>query len=143
MKTDGLEYAMKMTNELAYSIDKKHWDVSLLEELGSLRKLFIHMIRVRNVYCEGLKYGNISFPGSLPSTKLNVQLELKNSCAALLENFKTCYYKHITFNGSEITLDEVYSTAVQHEGIHQGQFSIALKANGIKLPETWVTDWHL
>ncbi|AIC92731.1 hypothetical protein [Shouchella lehensis] len=70
MKTDGLEYAMKMTNELAYSIDKKHWDVSLLEELGSLRKLFIHMIRVRNVYCEGLKYGNISFPGSLPSTKL-------------------------------------------------------------------------
>ncbi|RQW23328.1 DinB family protein [Bacillus sp. C1-1] len=143
MKTEGLEYAMKMTNELAFSIDKKHWDVVLIDKLGSLQKLFVHMIRVRNTYCEGLKSGNISFPGNLPSPEINIQVELRNSCAILLDNFKTCTYKHITFNGSRLTIDEVYSMTVQHEGIHQGQFSIALKTKGIQLPETWITDWHL
>ncbi|WP_099300715.1 damage-inducible protein DinB [Bacillus sp. Marseille-P3800] len=143
METKGLEYAMKMTNELAFSIKKEYWNLALVDHLGTLEKLFIHLIRVRSIYSNGLKSGIISFPGHLPSPDLNIKTELTNSCITLLEAFKFCNYNILIFNGSKLTVEEVYGMSIQHEGIHQGQFSIALRANKIPLPKMWVSDWHL
>ncbi|WP_179298848.1 hypothetical protein [Evansella halocellulosilytica] len=68
MDTKGFIYAANMTNELATEIPDEKWDLRLSTELGTLRKLFSHIIRVRDVYAEGLREGEIHFPGKLLST---------------------------------------------------------------------------
>ncbi|WP_230856126.1 hypothetical protein [Virgibacillus dakarensis] len=46
--------------------------------------------------------------------------------------------------GSEfLSVDEVIGAAIQHEGIHQGQYFVALKQIGRRLPDMWIRDWGM
>ncbi|MBO1005017.1 DinB family protein [Pseudogracilibacillus auburnensis] len=143
METNGFTYAAKMTNALANEISEVKWDIQLISELGSLRKLFMHMVRVRDVYRDGLKTGTVQFPGNLPSKKIKVIEELERSMEELANEFIQSKFDKIKMGTDYLTKMELLGTAIQHEGIHQGQYYVALKQSGYNLPKQWVQDWDL
>ncbi|MBM7540861.1 DinB family protein [Amphibacillus cookii] len=143
MDTNGLVYAAKMTNSLAKEIPESNWDAQLIPELGTLRKLFRHMVRVRDVYCDGLKTGCVCFPGELASEEDSLIHELERSMEELVIAFKQTKFKSIKMGTEYLTIMELFSTAIQHEGIHQGQYFVALKQSGFELPKQWVEGWHM
>src|SRR5690625_1498332 len=122
-----------MTNSLAKEIPEEKWDQQLILELGSLRKLFVHIIRVRNVYRDGLITGSIQFPGKIPASE-NIMLELKKSTESLAAAFEQSNLEHIKMDTELLSILELMGTVIQHEGIHQGQYYVALKQTGSALP---------
>ncbi|MBB6450995.1 putative damage-inducible protein DinB [Geomicrobium halophilum] len=132
-----------MTNTLAKEIPENKWDIQLIEELGSLRKLFIHIIRVRNIYRDGLSTGIVEFPGDLPSSNGNVIEQLDRSMNELAFAFTQANNQRIKMGEEYLSIVELLNTAVQHEGIHQGQYFVALKQAKIKLPKRWIQDWGM
>ncbi|MDV2581410.1 DinB family protein [Alkalibacillus haloalkaliphilus] len=143
MDTNGLIYAANMTNILAKEIPESNWDTQLVPELGTLRKLFTHMVRVRDVYREGLKTGIIQFPGELLPNESDLINELERSTEQLAAEFKQTKFESIKMGPEDLTPMELLATAIQHEGIHQGQYFVALKQSGVELPKQWVLDWHM
>ncbi|GEL78221.1 damage-inducible protein DinB [Tenuibacillus multivorans] len=141
MNADAFRYAANMTNELAVTIPEKYWDTSLVTDLGTLRKLFIHMIRVRDIYANGIQTGIIEFPGSLPENR-GLLLELKRSTEDLAITVEQSHAKQIQMGDELLKLEEVVGAAIQHEGIHQGQYHIALKNSGLDIPELWKRGWN-
>jgi uncharacterized damage-inducible protein DinB len=141
-KSNGFIYAAKMTNSLAKEISESNWDVQLTPQLGTLRKLFKHMVRVRDVYCDGLKTGDIYFPGKRTSGENSLVHELERSMKQLEVEFKQTKFKSIRMGTEHLTIMDLLSTAIQHEGIHQGQYFVALKQSGFKLPKQWEEDWQ-
>lgn len=142
MDANGFLYAAKMTNALAAEIPESQWDIQLIAELGPLRKLFIHIVRVRDIYRDGLRTGMIEYPGKLP-TRNDVFAELVRSMDELAFEFKRASNECIKMGTERLSTLELLNTAVQHEGIHQGQYFVALKQAGIELPKQWVLDWNL
>ncbi|GGB38348.1 hypothetical protein GCM10011409_14810 [Lentibacillus populi] len=65
MNANGFVYAAGMSNQLALDIPEDKWDVKLIDELGTLRKLFRHLVRIRGVYTDGIQNGVIHFPGNI------------------------------------------------------------------------------
>ena len=57
MDPKGFIYAAKMTNALASEVPERVWDKQLIAPLGTLRELFLHIVRVRDVYRDGLRTG--------------------------------------------------------------------------------------
>ncbi|WP_096438750.1 DinB family protein [Alteribacter populi] len=143
MNASGFLYAAKMTNLLAIETPEIHWDKQLIVELGTLRKLFIHIVRVRDVYRDGLKTGVIQFPGHLPSNEYNLMDELERSMNELAVELNQTTFERIKMSTEYISTMEFQNTAVQHEGIHQGQYFVALKQAGLELPTQWVQDWGM
>lgn len=139
----GFLYAANMTNQLAEEISEDNWDSMLIPELGTLRKLFYHMVRVRDVYCESLITGIIEFPGQLVPKDSCLIEELRRSKDELACKFNHTEVERIKMGPEYLSTTELLSTAVQHEGIHQGQFFIALKQIGLKLPNQWVKEWSM
>ncbi|WP_235793262.1 DinB family protein [Virgibacillus salidurans] len=132
-----------MINTLAEEIPENKWDVQLIENLGSLRKLFIHIIRVRDIYRDGLRTGIIEFPGNLPSSDDNLIEQLDRSMNELAFAFTQASNQRIKMGEEYLSVVELLNTAVQHEGIHQGQYFVALKQAKIKLPKQWIQDWDM
>ncbi|GAA0466023.1 DinB family protein [Alkalibacillus silvisoli] len=143
MNTKGLIYAANMTNILAKEVPESCWDLKLVTELGTLRKLFTHMIRVRDVYRDGLKTGIIQFPGELPLNESSITYELERSTDELVAEFKQAKFESIKMGPGDLTTMELLATAIQHEGIHQGQYAVAFKQSGLTLPKQWVQDWRM
>ncbi|TPE66868.1 DinB family protein [Halalkalibacterium halodurans] len=143
MDTNGVVYAAKMTNALAKEIPESKWEIQLVPELGTLRKLFIHIVRVRDVYRDGLKTGSIKFPGQLASDELRLLDELERSMEELVFAFKQTTFDSIKMGENYLSIMELLGTVIQHEGIHQGQYYVALKQSGMNLPKQWVQDWHM
>ncbi|ADU32219.1 DinB family protein [Evansella cellulosilytica] len=142
MDVKGFIYAAKMTNALAKEIPESSWDTPLIRELGTLRKLFIHIIRVRNVYRNGLETGVVQFPGELPSSE-NIKEALEKSMEELATAFLSTEGTHIKMAEEELSIAELLATAIQHEGIHQGQYYVALKQKGMYIPDSWKKDWGM
>ncbi|MFD2045487.1 DinB family protein [Ornithinibacillus salinisoli] len=142
MDVNGFIYAAKQTNVLAKATPVRKWDDQLIPEIGSLRKLFIHIVRVRDVYRDGLRTGVIHFPGKLLRTNRLVE-ELERSMEDLANEFRQTKFETIKIGTECLTILELQGTAIQHEGIHQGQYSVALKQAGISLPKQWVEDWNM
>jgi uncharacterized damage-inducible protein DinB len=143
MDAIGFVYAAKMTNRLAIEIPENQWDKQLITELGTLRKLFIHLIRVRDTYTEGLRKGTVSFPGVIPSKDINIKDQLERSTNELAEEFSNTNREVIRMGGENLTILEFLNTTVQHEGIHQGQYFVALKQAGLPLPNQWINEWSM
>ncbi|UCZ55095.1 DinB family protein [Bacillus shivajii] len=143
MDTNGLLYAAKMTNALAKEIPESYWDLQLVSELGTLRKLFRHMVRVRDVYRDGLKTGIIYFPGKMPAEENTLIYELERSMEELIVEFKQTKIESIKMGEESLTIIELLGTVIQHEGIHQGQYYVALKQSRLELPKQWIRDWHM
>ncbi|MEI3612338.1 DinB family protein [Pseudogracilibacillus sp. SO30301A] len=132
-----------MTNTLAEEIPENKWDVQLIKELGSLRKLFIHIIRVRDIYRDGLRTGIVEFPGDLPSSDGKLIEQLDRSMNELASAFTQAGKQRIKMGEEYLSTVEMLNTAVQHEGIHQGQYFVALKQAKINLPKQWIRDWDM
>ncbi|MEN1969060.1 DinB family protein [Lentibacillus sp. N15] len=143
MDTRGFLYAANMTNALAREIPENKWDDRLVEELGSLRKLFIHIIRVRNVYRDGIWTGMVEFPGDLLPVGISLIEQLVRSMNELAFAFSQASNQCIKVGEEYLSIEELLNTAVQHEGIHQGQYFVALKKAKIRLPEQWIRDWDM
>ncbi|WP_245835773.1 DinB family protein [Virgibacillus ndiopensis] len=119
MDSNGFLYAAKMTDALAKEISETKWDIQLITELGSLRKLFIHIIRVRNIYRDGLRTGFVEFPGDLPSEH-NLIDQLERASNELAFEFTQVTHESIKMGAENLSIMELLNTSVQHEGIHQG-----------------------
>lgn len=143
MDINGYLYAANMTNLLAVEISEEKWDEKLISELGSLRKLFIHMVRVRDVYRDGVRNGVIQFPGKLLDDDFDLIQELNRNKNELVDEFQGNTIKEVKMGVEFLTDGEVLGLAIQHEGIHQGQYFVALKQSGIELPEQWIQDWNM
>ncbi|WP_194841300.1 hypothetical protein [Salinibacillus xinjiangensis] len=92
---NGFIYSAKLTNALANEVPESNWDVQLIPELGTLRKLFLHIVRVRDIYRDGLRIGEIHFPGSLPSKENSLLDELNRSMDELAFEFKQENFNHM------------------------------------------------
>lgn len=143
MDSNGFIYAANMTNALAKEIPESKWDKQLISEVGSLRKLFTHIVRVRDTYKEGIRSGNISFPGTLPSNEKGLIEHLERSVNELAHEFKYPKNEAVKMGEEHLSLMELLNTLVQHEGIHQGQYFVALKQAGLKLPNQWIQEWDM
>ncbi|RSL33098.1 DinB family protein [Salibacterium salarium] len=143
MKSDGFIYAADMTNQLAEELPEQLWDKPLIDELGTIRKLFKHMIRVRGVYSSALKTGKVEFPGHLMPEDASISLELRRSTEELALAFEQTERTEILMYQEYITPDELLHIVIQHEGIHQGQYYIAFQQTGISVPEQWKMDWNM
>ncbi|WP_246516580.1 DinB family protein [Salicibibacter cibarius] len=128
---------------MAKEIPENKWDIQLIEELGSLRKLFIHIIRVRNIYRDGLRTGIVEFPGEPPLSDDNLIEQLDRSMNDLAFTFTQASNQRIKMGEKSLSIEELLNTAVQHEGIHQGQYFVALNQANIKLPKQWIQDWGM
>ncbi|SDI91835.1 hypothetical protein [Natribacillus halophilus] len=84
MEAAGYLYAAGMTNALAEEVPDAYWEEPLITELGTLRELFLHMIRVRNVYKESLETGSVTFPGDKTSDTFNTKGSTKGSTMSRL-----------------------------------------------------------
>ncbi|UTR10021.1 DinB family protein [Evansella sp. LMS18] len=142
MVVNGFLYAARTTNALAEEVTENAWDTQLIPELGTLRNLFIHIVRVRDVYRNGLKTGEVQFPGKLPSGK-DIACELDRSMEELADAFSTTYRNQIKMGAEEISPAELLGSAIKHEGIHQGQYYVALKQAGLEVPALWKRDWGM
>lgn len=143
MDTNGFIYAAQMTNALANKIPESKWDIQLAPELGTLKKLFRHMVRVRDVYRDGLKTGCIEFLGNITLEENSLIYELERSTEDLVVEFKQTKFESIKMGTDYLTKMELLGTAIQHEGIHQGQYFVALRQSGFDLPKQWVQEWHM
>ncbi|WP_233269503.1 DinB family protein [Alteribacillus sp. YIM 98480] len=143
INTNGFIYAADMTNQLAEELPEKLWDKPLIAELGTIRKWFMHMIRVRGVYAGSLMTGKVEFPGHLVPEDASIILELRRSTEELSWAFEETQKHQILMYQEYITPEELLHIAIQHEGIHQGQYYIAFQQAGIKLPEQWRRDWNM
>ncbi|TFJ91305.1 DinB family protein [Lentibacillus salicampi] len=143
MDSSGFMYAAKMTNALAMEIPEDKWDNRLVPELGVLRKLFIHIVRVRDAYRDGLKTGVVQFPGELPAEGRKLVSELERSMKELADQFNHSKPKQIKMGNEYLISMELQGAAIQHEGIHQGQYYVALKQAGFVVPGQWRNDWGL
>ncbi|MBT2599370.1 DinB family protein [Oceanobacillus sp. ISL-73] len=143
MDINGFLYAANMTNALAKEVPETKWDCQLIEELGTLEKLFIHIIRVRDIYRDGLRTGIVDFPGDFPSNEKNLMVQLERSMNELAFAFTQTSNQRIKMKEEYLSVVELLNTAVQHEGIHQGQYFVALKQAKIKLPKQWIQDWGM
>lgn len=139
----GFLYAADMTNRLALHIPEDQWDIKLIEELGTLRKLFVHMIRVRDIYRDGLRTGVIKFPGESPRRNMTIIDELARSRDDLAHAFRHSKINTVQMGSEQLSGEELLGIAIQHEGIHQGQYFVALKHYGLKRPHTWIQEWDL
>ncbi|MFD2129688.1 DinB family protein [Pseudogracilibacillus auburnensis] len=61
----------------------------------------------------------------------------------LANEFIQSKFDKIKMGTDYLTKMELLGTAIQHEGIHQGQYYVALKQSGYNLPKQWVQDWDL
>lgn len=142
MDPKGFIYAAKMTNALASEVPERVWDKQLIAPLGTLRELFLHIVRVRDVYRDGLRTGAVTFPGNLPPRN-NISDQLVRSMDELASEFERADNEHIKMGSENVSTAELLNIAVQHEGIHQGQYYVALKQAGLRLPKKWVLDWNM
>ncbi len=101
------------------------------------------MVRVRDVYCDGLKTGEICFPGKRTSGENSLIQALERSMKQLEVEFKHTKFKSIRMGREHLTIMDLLSTAIQHEGIHQGQYFVALKQSRFELPKQWEKDWQM
>ncbi|MEC5423288.1 DinB family protein [Virgibacillus sp. C22-A2] len=142
MDVNGFAYSASLTNALTIEIPESKWDIQLIPELGTLRKLFIHIVRVRDVYSDGLRTGKVEFPGILPSNE-NIIDEMERSMEELASAFRQTKFKQIKMGSDYLSIAELQGTTIQHESIHQGQYYVALKQSGVGLPKQWVQDWNM
>lgn len=142
MDAQGFLYAAGMTDQLARFVDAGQWETALNPVLGSPRQLFQHMVRVRGVYRSGLMTGLIQLPGKFPEPGDWPAL-LSESGRELAEAFENPYVDRVVWGDQTLTPEDLYAIAVQHEGIHQGQWYMALKLAGLKVPDEWQYDWSL
>ncbi|GAK02748.1 hypothetical protein JCM19037_1004 [Geomicrobium sp. JCM 19037] len=138
-----LLHATSLNNQLADVIPEERWGESVHEQLGTPSQLFAHLIRVRLVYRSALFSGKVQFPGEKVPDDAPVRSLLLSSAERLAEAFLYTEKNHITFDDRAITPVELMQIAVQHEGIHTGQYYVALKQSGYPVPTQWQTDWAL
>ncbi|WP_416150551.1 DinB family protein [Salipaludibacillus sp. HK11] len=87
--------------------------------------------------------GNIQFPGVLASDEHSLIDELERSMEELVFEFKQTKFDSIKMETEYLSIMELLGTVIQHEGIHQGQYYVALKQAGFELPKQWTQDWHM
>lgn len=141
-------YAAEMTDALLDLIPESQWSTRLIPELGTPASLFSHMVRVRDVYRDSIKTGILSFPGQfLPRSaspdSAYVAAELRRSREQLAQMLSGANNKSVKFGSNRLSTDEIWAVAIQHEGIHQGQWYVALKQQGMPTPVPWRLDWSL
>lgn len=139
----GYLYAAEMTDLLTTAVDRAHWDAVLIPELGPLARLFAHLAKVRWVYRDALLAGYASFPGTPVPRGTDLEAELIRSREALADAFANPKIDRVKWGDCYLGLYEVYAAAVQHEGIHQGQWYVGLKQAGLWVPKQWQSDWRL
>lgn len=57
--------------------------------------------------------------------------------------FEHAKIRSIKVGNENLSAEELLHSAIQHEGIHQGQYYVALKLAGIETPRQWQIDWNL
>ena len=108
---------------------------------------------MQGVYLQGLREGvtdwgkkHAYYTGGLDRESLIKALrekdeELLTALAAIdaqgAESFSIDWY------GSEINLTRYLSVWIQHEALHQGQWSFYATLGGFPTPQSWVVNWGL
>ncbi|WP_152550022.1 DinB family protein [Geomicrobium sp. JCM 19055] len=143
MTEEGYVYAASLNDELTHVIPTEWYDTILIESIGTPRQWFHHLIRVREVYRRSLFTGEVVFPGKPIPDDIDVTTMLKASSERLAEAFMYSERMSVKYDGKTMSISELISTAIQHEGIHTGQYYVALKHAGLDVPKRWQQDWAM
>ncbi|WP_059104517.1 DinB family protein [Shouchella shacheensis] len=142
MDAKSFLYAAEMTDQLTTVIREADLHRPLVPELGTPYQLFCHLIRVRGVYRNGLISGKVEFPGERITTQNPIE-DLRKSREVLAEAIKNTSIAEVYWGEDMLSPFELIGAAIQHEGIHQGQWQLALKQAGVEIPGQWGKEWAL
>lgn len=144
MESKGYLYAAEMLDLLSTVVHKDKWNEVLIPELGSIERLFAHMIRVRDVYRKSLITGRVILPGTPVPRGIDLVAELIRSRNELAEVITNTQVEKVYWSDDYfVSPSEFVSMTIQHEALHHGQWYVALKQLGLPIPEPWKSDWHL
>lgn len=143
------QFVHDMTLDFANGVPDEHWDFSPHPRFASFAKQLRHVVCVRGVYHDALISGSADFSrkheqysGGLTRDELVPALLEKHAAllAALdgLDESATVEAFGKTFSIAEYT-----HVIVQHESIHQGQWSVYAALAGFETPLRWRLEWGL
>jgi uncharacterized damage-inducible protein DinB len=141
------EFVNGMTLAFASEIPDEVWDFSPHPRFATFRKQLRHVVCVRGTYNDAITTSRAEFArkhehytGGLEREELTEALLLKHEqllsiLAGLDEDAE------IEFLGRQFPFVELAYVMVQHEAIHQGQWSLYASLAGLETPLMWRLNW--
>ena len=146
------EFVHRMTRDFAECVPDTHWDFTPHPRFAPFSKQLRHVICVRGLYNETLETGRADwslkhsqYKGDLSRRALTQGLEDKNEATLKLlhQIEEDGGDRTVQFVGRELRLGEFAHVIIQHEGLHQGQWSLYASLGGFDTPASWRLNWGL
>jgi uncharacterized damage-inducible protein DinB len=150
----------RMTADFVAAVPDDKWEYTPLsagpsvamrhgEGFAPFNKQLRHVICVRGVYAEALTAQRADFSrkhshydGALTREALSAALEASQE-KLLAQIDLADPTAHIDFFGNAFSFGDFAFTAVQHEAIHHGQWSLYAALAGFETPRSWRMEWGL
>lgn len=142
-------FVQAMTLDFARCVPDERWDFSPHEGFAPFAKQLRHVVCVRGVYMNALASGKADW--SRKHEHYSGGLARAELVAALIEKHETMLATlaapdesaPIESFGKQFPLAGFFHVIVQHEAIHQGQWSVYAALAGFETPLLWRTEWAL
>ena len=143
------EFAHAMTLDFASEVPNAYWEFSPHARFAPFCKQLRHVVCVRGLYNETLSTGRADwarkheqYTGGVSRDELVRALSQKHD--ELLAILNTAYDAlSLEFIGRQINFAEFAHVMIQHEAIHQGQWSLYASLAGFETPLRWRLNWGL
>ena len=146
------EFVHKMTRDFASGVSGDHWEFSPHPRFAPFCKQLRHVICVRGLYNETLGTGRADW--SLKHTQYTGELTRRALLQALTDKHEAALAaldeiesnggdRIVEFVGRQLHLGEFAHIIVQHESLHQGQWSLYASLAGFDTPASWRVNWGL
>ena len=146
------EFVHRMTRDFAECVPDAHWDFTPHPRFAPFSKQLRHVICVRGLYNETLETGRADW--SLKHSHYTEDLSRRALVQGLDDQNDTTLklLRHIEedggdravqFVGRELRLGEFAHVIIQHEALHQGQWSLYASLAGFDTPASWRLNWGL
>ena len=146
------EFVHRMTRDFAECVPDAQWDFSPQQRFAPFSKQLRHVICVRGLYTKTLETGTADwsrkhehYTGNLTRDDLIQALAEKHEAmVAVVEQLeKDGGGRVVEFVGRQMNLGEFAHIIIQHEALHQGQWSLYAALAGFDTPPSWRLNWGL
>jgi uncharacterized damage-inducible protein DinB len=146
------EFVHGMTRDFANCVPDEHWEFTPHPPFATFCKQLRHVICVRGLYNETLSVGRADwsrkhdqYAGPLSRKHLLQALEEKHEATlAVLDQLqRDGGDRTMEFIGKQVHLGEFAHVVIQHEALHQGQWSLYASLAGFDTPPGWRLNWGI
>ena len=146
------EFVHAMTLDFANEVPDASWDFSPHPRFAPFAKQLRHVVCVRGVYTDALASGHADFArkhehyaGGLSRAELVAALgEQHNALLRAIDALPDGGAGvSVEAFGKQFTFGQYAHVMVQHEALHQGQWSLYASLAGFETPLRWRLEWAL